>query len=252
MFCSNCGRQLDDSARFCPGCGAKTAGAPMGADSVPTVQHEQIPAPAIPAGGQRVTENIVLCPDGVYRWVYEYNMLKNPTIFLMILKIFGCIIGGVFLFDIILMLADGDLSAESFFDTAKIFALLFLGFTVLAFISYLIVAARNGWKYIVLFEMDENGVTHTQMQKQFEKAQALGWLTAMAGLLSGNPTLAGAGINSAVHDSISSEFSKVRNIKVMRHRGVIKVNEMLFKNQVYAEKADFDFVLDYIRSRIPR
>ena len=153
--------------------------------------------------------------------------------------------------DLILLLIDGDLNMESFLGNVKIFGIIFLVFLVLAFVSYVIVAEKNGWKYMVLFEMDENGVTHTQMQKQFEKAQALGWLTALAGIAAGNPTLAGAGIASAVHDSVHSEFSKVRNIKVLRRRGVIKVNEALFKNQIYADGEDFDFVLNFISARIP-
>ena len=250
MFCGKCGAQTDDNSRFCPECGAVTGKSEMGPGAV----TKSSPKPAKtqpPIQGRKMTENIYLCPDGVYRWVYEFKMMKNPTIFFTILKIFGSIIGGVFLFDLILMLADGDMNVENFFDTVKIFALIFLVLAVIAFVSYIIVAAGYGWKYIVLFEMDENGVKHTQMQKQFEKAQAMGWLIALAGIAAGSPTLAGAGINSAVHNTVSSEFSKVKSIKVLRHRGVIKVNEPLFKNQVYAEKEDLDFVLNYILARIP-
>ena len=33
-----------------------------------------------------------LCNDGKYRWVYEMNMITNPTIFLTVYKIFFYII----------------------------------------------------------------------------------------------------------------------------------------------------------------
>ena len=49
-----------------------------------------------------------------------------------------------------------------------------------------------------------------------------------------------------------SEFGKVRSVKACRRRNLIKVNEVLNHNQVYAEKEDFDFVLNYISSRVPK
>ena len=239
MFCSSCGTQMNDNARFCPGCGAAAAAAqdPVSAQT--------------PVQGRRITENIYLCPDGVYRWIYEFAMLKNPTILFTIWKIFGGIIAGIWLFLQLLTLIDGDMSAERFLGDTGIFAVIAAGAFVLSFLAYLIVAAGYGWKYIVIFEMDENGVTHTQMQQQFKKAQAVGWLTAMAGLLTGSPAIAGAGINTAVHDSIHTDFAKVKKIKVRRGRNTIYVNEALYKNQVYASAEDFDFVLDHIKERIP-
>lgn len=250
MFCSKCGAQIDDNARFCPECGEITGKSEMGTEALSGKAPEGTQAKP-PVQGQKVTENIYLCPDGVYRWIYEFRMMRNPTILFTIWKIFGGIIIGIWLFDIVLMLFDGDLTVDSILSHSGIFALILLGMAVLSFFAYLIVAAQYGWKYIVLFEMDEHSVTHTQMQKQFEKAQALGWLTAAAGLLTGSPAMAGAGINVAIHNSISSEFGKVKNIKVRRGRHTIYVNEMLEKNQVYAEPADFDFVLDHISARLP-
>lgn len=250
MFCSNCGTQIDDNARFCPECGAMTGKGKTGADALPYTARKN-DAPASPIQGQKVTENIYLCPDGVYRWIYEFRMMKNPSILFTLFKIFGGILVGVWAFDLILMLIDGDFNVENFLETSRNIGIIALVMFALTFISYLIVAAMNGWKYIVLFEMDENGVTHTQMQKQFQKAQALGWLTAMAGLMTGNITTMGIGISTAVHSSLSSEFSKVKNIKVRRGRQIIYVNMLFEKNQVYAAPEDFDFVLNYITARIP-
>ncbi|MBQ3841322.1 MAG: zinc ribbon domain-containing protein [Ruminiclostridium sp.] len=242
MFCSKCGAQIDDNARFCPECGELTGKNKTGAEAAETKP---------PIQGQKVTENIYLCPDGVYRWIYEFKMMKNPTVLFTIWKIFGGILLGVWVFQVLLMLIDGDFSVEGLLDSTKNIGIVALVLFVIGYIAYVIVAAQNGWKYIVLFEMDEAGVTHTQMQKQFEKAQALGWLTAMAGILTGNVTAVGIGIGSAVHNTLNSEFDKVKNIKVRRGRHTIYVNELLNKNQVYAEPADFDFVLDYITARLP-
>ena len=37
--------------------------------------------------GEKVTENIWLCPDGVYRWTYEFDMRRNPMILFTVLKV---------------------------------------------------------------------------------------------------------------------------------------------------------------------
>ena len=122
----------------------------------------------------------------------------------------------------------------------------FFFFLVLGVVAYIILAWMYGWKYIVLFEMDENEIAHIQMPKQFKKAEAIGWLTALAGLASGNLTTIGIGINSAVRNSMTSEFKNVKEVRSLKRQHVIKVNQLLNHNQVYAEEADFDFVLEYI------
>ena len=133
----------------------------------------------------------------------------------------------------------------------KVLLLIVLGLIALIVISYLILTAIYGWKYIVLFEMDEEKVVHIQMPKQYEKALALGWLTAMAGLAAQSITTAGAGVLSAAKDTSTSRFEDVRTVKAYPRRHLIKVNERLEHNQVYAAKEDFAFVKDYIVSHCP-
>ena len=87
MFCPNCGTQIDDNARFCPECGTKTGKADIGAAVLPSAPPVRQPAQEPPMQGQRVTENIYLCPDGVYRWAYEYKLMRDPTILITIFKV---------------------------------------------------------------------------------------------------------------------------------------------------------------------
>ncbi len=42
-----------------------------------------------------MSENIKKSDDGTYRWVYEFNMLKNPIILLTVLKIFLLVLVGM-------------------------------------------------------------------------------------------------------------------------------------------------------------
>ena len=204
--------------------------------------------------GDKITENVYLCPDGKYRWCYEFRMLKNPTILITVLKVlmlsFGIVVGFMVLVDLI----SGN---YRYSDKADIlayygaFLILLLVMLVLGAVSYLILAAMYGWSYQVLFTMDENGVEHRQMKKQFEKAEAIGWLTAAAGLATGKIGRSGTGILAATKTSTTSEFQHVRKVRAVRRRDVIYVNQLLEHNQVYAEDADFDFVRNYIEEHCP-
>ena len=200
--------------------------------------------------GDKVTENIWRCPDGIYRWTYEYNMKRNPTILFTVWKVMGIAIGAVYLFILILNLFAGSLkSLNDLWQASKIIVLMIGIFFVLSIISYLILAALYGWKYQVLFEMTDTSVTHIQMPKQFKKTEAIGWLTMLAGVAAKKPYMVGLGLNVAAKNSSTSEFKNVETVKVRRKRNTIHVNQLLDKNQVYAEDADFDFVEKFITER---
>lgn len=198
--------------------------------------------------GKKVTENIWLCPDGVYRWVYEYPMLKNPTILFTVWKVLlvSCLIC-ILLVGVPLMFTEGPAALAGI---GKGFGAAALVLVPLSILAYVILAATYGWKYVVLFEMDEEKVRHIQMEKQVKKAQAMGWLTAMAGLAAGSLSAAGAGLLASSKSTSTSSFSHVKSVKPDRARHVIRVNETLEHNQVYADDGDFDFVLQYILEHV--
>ena len=189
-------------------------------------------------------------PDGKYRWTYALSLYKNPTILWMILKIFFWIVFGLYVFSCLLQLGDSDFWFDGLWAQTKVFGIIALVMLGLSLVGYLIYALMMGGKYVVEFEMDETGVTHTQIPAQAEKARRIGALTAAAGALSGKPGVAGAGMLSASRSSMRSDFAHVRTVRAYKKRSVIKVNERLFKNQVYADGEDFDFVLAYITSRV--
>lgn len=189
--------------------------------------------------------------DGVYRWTAEMNLYTNPTVLIMVWKIFFFICLGIFVFDILISMGDTDFWWDGFLGQLKIMGIITAGMTVLCALGYLVYALMMGGKYIVLFEMDENGVSHTQTEAQAKKARKIGAATAAAGALAGRPSAAGAGLISASRASMRSEFEKVRSIKAYPRRGVIKVNMLLEKNQVYIRPEDYGFVLKYITDRCP-
>lgn len=276
MLCKICGNEMADGSAFCDNCGtlvSETDKSVQVEEINPTeAENKTTPKPDVSKKerrkeqttgtieskaditGHKVTENIYLCPDGKYRWIYEYRMLKNPAILITVLKGMTLSWGIVMCVIILFLLIDGDFrywdrsTGLSFFGA---FLLLLLFLLVLSVVSYLILAAVWGRSYQVLFTMDEDGVELRMMKKDFQKAQAIGWLTAAAGVVTGNVSRVGTGILAATRDRSYSEFPKVRKIKAVRRRQVIYVNQLLDHNQVYAEKGDFDFVLNYICERVP-
>ena len=198
-----------------------------------------------------MSENIKKGDDGTYRWVYEFNMLKNPMILLGVQKIFLFILVGMWVvFGLFRIGRDGLVGAfvaqtkELLVPAAVLFVLSILG--------YILLACIYGWKYCVLFEMNETGIRHIQMKKQYKKAQALGWLTAMMGVITGKPGIVGTGLLAATKNEQATEFRIVKRMSAFRAFHTIKLDGLLNHNQIYVQPEDYDFVLDYISSRIPK
>lgn len=230
--CKNCGDPIEEGELFCDNCGEP-------------IER----APEAPEAAEEAGERVALCPDGVYRWYYEFPMMKNPTVLFTVWKVLGIAFLAVFVFVALIDMIGSDDPLGMLWFTAKLFLAIGGTFFVISLIAYFIVAATYGFKYVVLFEMDENCVKHIQCPKQFKKAQAIGWITALAGLAAGKPGLAGAGMLSSAGGESTSVFENVRKVKIKKRRNVIHVNQLLAKNQVYASDADFAFVAEFISSR---
>ena len=243
--CKKCGKPLPEQARFCPFCGTPVPEEPAkreGADAK---------AEAAEIEGRKISENIFLCTDGKYRWVYEMGLFRNPTVLLLLAKIFFFVLLGIVVFSLLADACNGDLDAETFLGTLKVFGICGAVMAGLLLVGYLIYALINGGKYVVMFEMDEQGVNHKQMPKQAKKSEDIALLTVLAGTASGRPSTVGAGL-AAARTEMYSEFSKVRKVKPRRAMRVIKVNGLLNHNQVYASAEDFDFVLNYINQAVAK
>lgn len=192
------------------------------------------------------------CEDGKYRWYYELGLLRNPTILFVLWKIFFWIGVGLFAFMSALEIFDGNCKAEAFLSLGKVFGLATLGLIALCTLGYLVYAAIMGFKYCVVFEMDDKGITHTQSKQQFRASQKLSLLEFLVGVSSRNPTLMGAGLITIGKQTMRSDWSKVKSVEIIRRRNVIKVNESLMKNQVYVRDEDFDFVVGFIRAHVSK
>lgn len=191
---------------------------------------------------------ITKCTDGTYRWIYELNMIKNPVILLRLFRIFGYIGVGLWAFDIIL-------DPDRFFtdqvyarSTAKIFLFVILGLYVLCILGYFIYAKMLGGKYIVIFEMNRQGIRHTQAPKQYEKAQLMAMIAALTGAAGGDPASAGAGLLAATQGSKYTKFEKVKNVREHPWSNFIEVNAPFNKNMIFAEDEDYKFVIEFLKN----
>ncbi len=202
------------------------------------------------AEGEKVSGNIVRCADGKYRWTYEASLCKDPSIFLMVWKIFFCVTLGVFAFIIILDIIDWGWKTGNIIGILHSFLLFVIGMTALVGTGYLLYALIMGGRYRMMFEMDGKGVNHRQVPEQAKKTVIISGLTVLAGLLSRRVTTVGVGLNAA-RTEMYSEFSRVRTVKACPSSHMIKVNGRFMRSRVYAAPEDFDFVLDHIRSHCP-
>ncbi len=233
MRCIHCNKEISGDSRFCELCGKPV--------TVEESHHSQ-PKKSMEQG---FSHNIVLGKDGTYRWTYGMSMWKNPTILITLWKVF--FLGGMFP---VLLVTILELFEQGFVEAVSVFVPMFLGMigvvTAFVVVAYPIVALMSGGRYQVVFELNDKGVHHIQMQKQFKKNQVIAMITALAGAVAGSPQTTGAGLMAGSKESSYSNFKNVKKIVGKPSRHVIYVNESLNHNQVYVAKEDFEQVKAYI------
>jgi len=195
------------------------------------------------------SKNIQLCQDGKYRWTYEVNMLRTPVILYEVFWVLEVTIAIFALLMSFFMLITGNLGLKGLWTVAQSSLIAGGILFVLSIPAYYIVAMKNGKKYVVLFEMDEEGIVHKEIKHHVKREKALMWIGILAGLLAGSPGRVGATITAATHNSLSSTYARVKKVKAMKRYHCINVNGRFVRNRIFVEDDDFDFVFNYIASR---
>lgn len=200
----------------------------------------------------KATDRVILYPDGKYRWVYEVQMLKNPTILFDVYKVLAISFGLVWLFSAIVISCEEGVSLSSLWGLSSGFLILMGVFLVIGIIAYVIVAWIYGWKYVVLFTMDEKEIVHQQMPRQVKKAVLIGALTSLMGVLARKPGVVGTGLLAASRSTSTSRLADVKRVIPRRRLNLIKVNQLLNKNRIFVPNEDFDFVYDFLLHHCPQ
>ena len=196
------------------------------------------------------SNNITMCTDGKYRWVYELNLYKNPAIIKEVGRMMGIsiaiVLGLIFIFIMIDTIGSIAEKLQFFLELAGILLAICLIITIL---GYLLYSYMMGGTYCALFEMDENGICNKAQEKHIKKAELISAISVIAGIASGRPGVVGTGMLSAARTSMYTRFDSVKELEVLPKQHLIRVNETLNRNQVYAEDEDFAFVANYIKER---
>lgn len=193
------------------------------------------------------SSNIQRYPDGSYRWVYELNMYRNPTVLLTIIRVMAAsFIIIAILLGTMLLFTEGLSGVWGMLQSLLFVTPIMLVLILLGYFFYCLI---HSGKYIVLFEMSEDGLVHRQYDKQYKKAQIMGALQMLLGAASGDPGAVGRGILNNKKQVMTSSFSYVKKVKGSRRRHVIYINEPFSYNQAYVADEDYDFVFNYIASR---
>lgn len=222
--CPVCGAPLANDAVFCNQCGS----------ALNPVTEENRPSED---------------GDGVYRWVCERPMTGSFFFLFEVWRVLALSACLVIVVLAVISLLSGN-GPDGVIGAAGTGLLVLAILMVLSLPAYWIVTKANNGKYTVLFEMDEDGIDHTQIKT--DKAKALEALTVLAGKRTGNRTVAGAGALSAAGTSLYSRFSDVRKIEADASECLIRLKGRLIRNQVYTDQEHYDFVLDYITSHCPK
>jgi len=196
------------------------------------------------------SKNITMCTDGKYRWVYELNLYKNPAIIKEVGR--GILISLVIVLALIFgfEMIDGiGTFAEKLQYVAELAGILFAIMLVITILGYLLYSYMMGGTYCALFEMDENGICNKAQEKHIKKAELISAITVIAGIASGRPGVVGTGMLASARTSMYTRFDSVKELEILPKQHLIRLNEKLSRNQVYAEDEDFAFVADYIRTR---
>lgn len=99
----------------------------------------------------------------------------------------------------------------SFFDNqTTIFAAVFFGlFLAVSFLFVLLVMGR----YPVSYVLDDSGISYTPQDKQEKRKRLVNTLAIVFGLLSGKPSVAGAGLLANTRQKMFLPWSKIKKIK---------------------------------------
>lgn len=266
MFCSNCGNEIPDDARFCSFCGREIKGAvlikerelnvevrdepkwnlELREESIP--QDKKTKRKRKPVTKERISENISKDSSGNFKWTCERSLFKDLTIFWLCFKVLiGTTVGVMLIITLITAIADGFSAASLRFMGNGVLGMAGI-MTLLLCLGYLLYAAMMGGKYIVDFTMNDRELIHAQTAKQAEKAKKIGILTIIAGMFSRRMSTVGVGMNAARSISTTS-FSSVKKVTADGKRCIIKLWDGE-SNYVYTAREDFAFVRGFIREHV--
>jgi len=186
-----------------------------------------------PGGTAHVSpEGIIYCTDGKFRWVYEFDQRKRPTILLSLLWKFmaaGAAAGLLFLL----------LHTDRLLHSLGVLLGLTAAGALAALVPFALHILRNGPCLCLLFTADGSTVSCQQVKGKTTGEKVAHAIAAWVGGQS-QPAL-------RFHDARVCRFDSVRTIHPNPAHDLIRVNGL----KVYARPEQFPLVLDYLKRQCP-
>lgn len=129
--------------------------------------------------------------DPVITWDIDISIFANAPIMKQVLFVIGLSIAFVVVLMFLIGLLSGDMNLEYLNFLGKLILILVAIFTVLLLFGVLLVM---GNRYGYTFALDRSGIAEATHCLQYKRNTIINLLLLIAGLLSGRPAAAGAGI----------------------------------------------------------
>ena len=198
----------------------------------------------------RPSPNLYRVKGGELRWVYEFSFWRRPVVLLTtwLVLLFSSLVPFLLVFF-------ASLGDEGFWGAVglglPVFGLIVGFVSVLCLFAYLILGLVYGGKYLVLFKMDDRGVSHVELPRRFRRGVSACLLAAALGLSSGSMVVERSGLLSVSRLVVRLAFARVRLVKILEGRNVIILRSGLVHIRLVARSADFAYVRDFVLSRCP-
>ena len=183
--------------------------------------------------------------DGTYDWIYCMKVFRNLSMFKFIIGIIAVIY--VFITVTLLVMTKG---SGDIFRLLGILGLVFVLVIVIVLFSFWLVDKLYKGGYMLVYEMNEEGLTFSQTTDQAQITRNIAAASAAVNAAGNNigGVIAGTGL-AFRPNSYHADFAKVRSVRGNRSENLIWVNSFLQYLMVYVPDEAYDFVFDYISSR---
>ena len=189
--------------------------------------------------------SIFLEEDGTYNWIYCMKMRQDLSLFKFIFKIVTGMYAFIVMTILIMIRGSGDV-----LELLGIFALCYGVLVLVIIFSYWLVYMMYKGNYMLIFEMNDEGITFSQTTDQAQMTRMIAATSAAVNLAGGNVggVIAGTGM-SFRPNSYHADFSKVKSVKGKREENLIWVNTFAQYLMVYVPTDAYEFVWQYITQR---
>lgn len=183
--------------------------------------------------------------DGTYDWIYCLKMFQNLSLFKFVMKIIAIMYAIITI--TLLVLTKG---SDDILWLLGILGLVFAGVTGIVLFSFWLVDKLFKGSYMLIYEMNEEGLTFSQTADQAQITRTIAAASAAVSAAGKNVggVIAGTGLAMSPN-SWHADFSKVRSVKGKRRDNLIWVNSFLQYLMVYVPDEAYDFVWSYITGR---